>query len=196
MSGYSDETIKILLDPTISNTSLTEILVARYYAYIVRLAVSIVRTPAEAEDVAQDTFISALTRIDQLDPESNVRAWLSTIAVNKCRDLLRRRQRRQLFQSGIQMVQSFVERQPAPEEAAVQQETSVHLWAAVDQLKEKHRLPIILRYVHNLSIPEIATILETKEGTIYSRLHYACRQLGHQLELSLAGYTVPEGVVR
>lgn len=194
MSGYSDETIKILLDPTISSASLTEILVERYYAYIVRLAVSIVRSTAEAEDVAQDTFISALTRIDQLNPESNVRAWLSTIAVNKCRDLLRKRRRRQLFQSGIQMV--HIERQPAPEEAVVQQETAVRLWAAVDQLKEKHRLPIILRYVHNLSIPEIAEILETKEGTIYSRLHYACRQLGHQLELTLAGYTVPEGVVR
>jgi RNA polymerase sigma factor (sigma-70 family) len=46
----------------------------------------------------------------------------------------------------------------------------------VDSL-EKHRLPVILRYVHELSVAEIAASLGTNEGTIHSRLHYARKKL-------------------
>jgi hypothetical protein len=70
-----------------------------------------------------------------------------------------------------------------PENTAVHQEIASTLWTAVNQLKEKHCLPILLRYVHNLSIREIAEILETKEGTIHSRLHYVCQKSEAQLDL-------------
>ncbi len=56
--------------------SLTENLVAQYYPYIVRLAQSILHDPAEAEDVAQDTFITALVRIEECDSDAKFKAWL------------------------------------------------------------------------------------------------------------------------
>ena len=70
---------------------------------------------------------------------------------------------------------------PTPEDALVWNERQRSLKQAVDSLDERHRLPVLLRYVHGLSVPEIAQALDEKEGTIYSRLHYANRKLRDQL---------------
>lgn len=180
------------MDP--GDTTLTETLVTQYYPYIVRLAASILQDTAEAEDIAQETFIVALTRIDTCDPDSNLKAWLSTIAVNKCRDVLRKRKTKQAFQGMWQSLRLWAESPATPEETTVRHEAETRLWTAVNQLREKHRIPVLLRYVHNLSIREIAEILETKEGTIHSRLHYACKALGQQLEHGGFPVQVKEGV--
>ncbi len=181
-------------DSGIPEESLTELLVEQYYNYIVRLSASILHDLAEAEDVAQETFVVALTRIETIDPQINIKAWLSTIAVNKCRDILRKRKVRLKFQNVLEAVWIRSQPENLPESHAVRQETASHLWTAVDQLKEKHRLPILLRYMHNLSIREIAEILETKEGTIHSRLHYACQKLQIQLDFRDAPSKLVEGV--
>jgi RNA polymerase sigma-70 factor (ECF subfamily) len=66
---------------------------------------------------------------------------------------------------------------PNPEEALILSESQRRLKRAVDDLDDKHRLPVLLRYQHGLSVPEIAHALELSEGTVYSRLHYAHRKL-------------------
>ena len=189
-------TKRILADPSIPEESLTKMLVDQYYTYIVRLAASILRDSAEAQDVAQDTFVSALLNIESVDPNTNLKAWLSTIAVNKCRDLIRRRKVKQKFQSIMETFWDRPDPTTLPERMAMHSETASKLWTAVDQLKDKHRLPILLRYGHNLSIREIAEVLDTKEGTIHSRLHYACQKLQYQLDLGDAPSLLVEGVSR
>ncbi len=67
-----------------------------------------------------------------------------------------------------------------PERYTADKQLRGSLWQAVDSLGEKHRLPIILFYVHGLTAPEIAKVLEIREGTVYSWLHYACRKLAGQ----------------
>jgi RNA polymerase sigma-70 factor (ECF subfamily) len=64
----------------------------------------------------------------------------------------------------------------------IRDETQAQLWAAVDDLDEKHRLPVILFYVHELSVPEISVILGVNSGTVHSRLHYARKQLAARIE--------------
>jgi RNA polymerase sigma-70 factor (ECF subfamily) len=70
-----------------------------------------------------------------------------------------------------------------PEERILQSEVDRSIWAAVDNLDDKHRIPVILRYVHEFNVPEIARILDLNQGTVHSRLHYARQtlhiQLGH-----------------
>lgn len=85
----------------------------------------------------------------------------------------------------MRKVQSLFESPVLPEDAAAQSERRQHLRDAVAALPEKHRLPILLRYVHNLTAPEIAAVLKIGEGTVYSRLHYARRQLRHALQSGL-----------
>lgn len=163
----------------------TEQLVRQYYPYIVRLVNSIVTDTAEAEDIAQETFIAAMLNIDNDTPNVNYKSWLSKIAVNKARDVLRRRKVRGRWLNFWRSTQRSQTAGRLPEDIAQHNETVQQLWLAVDKLNEKHRLPIIFRYGHNLSIREIAEILEIKEGTVNSRLHNAQKQLARSLNIDL-----------
>lgn len=173
----------LLHDPSISNASLTEVLVQQYYPYIHRLAASILRDGEEANDIAQETFVTALTRIGDIGPDANFKAWLATVAVNKCRDLLRKRKRREALLRWLPRIQPGTTATRYVEQNSEANEAAQLLWEQVDQLNDKHRIPVLLRYVHNLPIRDIAHMLDTKEGTIHSRLHYACRKLARQLAL-------------
>jgi RNA polymerase sigma-70 factor (ECF subfamily) len=146
------------------------------------VAVSILRDPDEAKDATQDTFLTVMTKLDQYRIGTNFRAWLYTITVNTCRGYLRKRKTRESLTRLLTSVQALVVRPPNPEESTLQRETRSQLWAAVDRLGEKHRVTIILRMVHGLSVQEIAQVLEVREKTVYSRLYDAFRKLRHDLD--------------
>lgn len=171
-------TVDILLKPGMPDA---ETVVRDYYPYIYRLVASIVGDAAAADDIAQETFITAFERLEQFTPHTNLRAWLSTIAVNKSRDHLRREARRERLRQALQLLP--FRRALTPEQLVVRGEGQTELWAAVESLAEKHRLPLILRYVHGLPVKEIADILEIKEGTVHSRLHYACKKVAGQIQM-------------
>jgi RNA polymerase sigma-70 factor (ECF subfamily) len=166
---------------TAETAQALEILVREHYAYIRRLALTILddgsaEASADADDAAQETFITAHRALAGFRGSASLKTWLTTIAVNACRARLRKRKLRRVLQStltGLHLARQV----SSPEEAAAQNEAHRHLWQAVDSLDEKHRLPVILRYMHEMTVPEIAASLSTNEGTIYSRLHYARKAL-------------------
>ncbi|MCB9421544.1 MAG: RNA polymerase sigma factor [Ardenticatenaceae bacterium] len=159
-----------------------EALVYTYYDAIYRLALSILADADEAEDAAQETFIAADRALAQYRGQSSVKTWLFAIAINQCRHMLRQRQRRQTITDAWRLARILLPRPALPEETMTHTETGDLLRQAVAELKEKHRLPIILRYAHDLTAPEIAQILQISEGTVHSRLHYARRELKQKLE--------------
>ncbi len=164
-----------------SQEELALALMDAHFATIHHVAYSFFRNVEEADDIAQETFIVALRSIDRYRPGTSLKAWLSTIAVNLCRDQLRRRKARQTWHDAWQRLEFLRTPQPSPETHAVRSEADAELWKAVDHLGEKHSVPIILRYVHGMKAAEIAEILGVSEGTVYSRLHYACRKLESRL---------------
>ena len=174
---------QLLQQRTYSQEELAESLLDTYFATVHHVAYSILRNVEEADDIAQETFIKALRTIHQYRPGTNLKSWLSTIAVNLCRDRLRRRQARQKWHNAWHWLEDRRPPHPSPEIQTIRGEMGNELWRAVDQLGEKHSIPIMLRYVHGMKAAEIAEILGVSEGTVYSRLHYACRKLGHQLTL-------------
>src|SRR3954469_7011815 len=94
--------------------------------------------PDDAEDVFQETFISALRAYPRLRPDSNLRAWLFTIARNKAMDHHRSARRGRLPVGEV------------PERAAPASEPALgdgDLWAAVGALPEKQRAAVTLRFV-------------------------------------------------
>jgi RNA polymerase sigma-70 factor (ECF subfamily) len=159
-----------------------ERLVREHYGYLRRLALSILTDTYEAEDAVQETFIAANRSLSRFRGEASPRTWLTTIAVNICCGRLRKRKTRQGLQSALQMLHLTQSRPVSLEEAAIQQDAHRSLHQAVAALDEKHRLPILLRYVHQLSVAEIAAVLQTNPGTIYSRLHYARHMLISRLD--------------
>jgi RNA polymerase sigma-70 factor (ECF subfamily) len=154
-----------------------ENLVTAYYSYVRRLALSILDDPEEAEDAAQEAFIAASRGLASFRGQSEVKTWLTSIAVNACRGRLRKRKAHLALTTTLQSLHLARPLQPSPESLAVQREADRQLWQAVDILDEKHRLVVILRYVHELSTSEIAAALDISQGTVHSRLFYARRQL-------------------
>lgn len=157
-----------------------EALLHRYSGYIQRLSTSILRDPEEAQDVVQETFIEALVYIDRYEPGTNLKAWLSRIAVNKCLGLLRRRKMKDVLERAISDIQNI--HQNSVFETVMQAEKKSEVWSAVNTLNDKHRIPVLLYYMFDLKIREIATILDVPVGTVSSRLHYALRKLDARLQ--------------
>jgi RNA polymerase sigma-70 factor (ECF subfamily) len=168
---------QLLQRSRVSDPVVAEALVQHYYTFVYRLALSILDDPDEAEDATQEAFIAAVLNLDRYRGESSLKTWLYTIALNTCRGQLRKRKARYAMRTSWQALQALKAKPPTPEQSAMRNETDSILWRAVDDLHEKHRVPIILRYAHNLSVPEIAHILDISEGTVHSRLHYARRKL-------------------
>ncbi len=154
-----------------------ETLVHDYYADIYRLTSAILSDPDEAEDAAQETFIGAAAGLGQYRGHAKVKTWLFAIAINVCRATMRKRKSRDKLKRALLVRQTLRPRTLNPEESALQNEAHQQLWHMVNRLSEKHRLPVILHYVHDLSAAEIAEVLNIREGTVYSRLHHARRKL-------------------
>jgi RNA polymerase sigma-70 factor (ECF subfamily) len=163
--------------PNERETTNIESLVAGYSAYVRRLALSILDESGEADDAVQETFLAAYRNLERYRGESSLKTWLTSIAVNVCRGKLRKRRMQQTLQNTLEALHILSPHVATPEQEAMQNEAGRRLWQAVDSLDEKHRLVVALRYIHELSVPEIAVALDVNEGTVHSRLHYARRKL-------------------
>lgn len=160
-----------------------EALVHEHQARIYRLCLSILEDPADAEDAAQESFIAALRSLKSYRGDSAFHTWLYAITLNTCRSTLRQRKRRQVLDASL--IESSVTASTGknnPEKQMLETERSEALWQAIHKLDEKHRLPIILRYYHELSTQEIAETLGVNLGTVHSRLSNARNRLSGELK--------------
>ena len=148
---------------------------------IYRLALTILDDPDDARDAAQETFLAALRSLDTFRGQSAFSTWLAAIAINLCRTRLQRRKSRQRLQDILQALTLQRREHFTPEQAAIQTESDAALWAAIRALDEKHRIPLILRYYHDYTVPEIAQMLQIPAGTIHSRLNTARARLAGML---------------
>lgn len=176
-----------LTSSSLSGEFTAESLVREHYAYLERLCLSILGDEQEAQDAVQETLLRALLHQGKFEPGTHLRSWLTAIAINLARDMLRRRAARQRLQGVLRLVGLS----PAnTEEAVITSQRDQALWQMVNGLDEKHRLPVILRYMHCLPVSEIAHILGLSEGTVHSRLHYATLKL--QKRMAAEGSFAPE----
>jgi len=165
------------------NEHAIERLIREYQTGIFRLALSILDDPAEANEATQDAFISILRAMGSYEEKSSFKAWAYTITLNLCRSRLRKRKTIERLKNTLAAIFRIQAQKPfSPEDAIIQNEKDAALWNALAGLGEKHRIPIILRYFHDLSPFEIAEILGINEGTVHSRLHYGRERLRIELE--------------
>ncbi|MFN8387179.1 MAG: RNA polymerase sigma factor [Anaerolineales bacterium] len=155
-----------------------EIFVRRHETDVFRLAFSVLQDPSEAREAAQDTFITALKALPNYQERSSLKAWLCTIVLNVSRNRLRKRKVLEKLHNTLTVVfQIETRKQPTVEESVIQTEKEKAAWNALNELDEKHRMAMILRYFHELPVHEIAEILSVSEGTVHSRLHTARKRL-------------------
>ena len=158
------------------DASAIERLVSSYQKELYRLAFSILNDHHEAEDCTQEAFLAVLHNLDSFRGDSSFKTWLYSITINICRNRFERRKHRQRLQNILNMIFS-TQTAAHPEESAIQNESDQRLWQRIRYLDEKHRVPLILRYFHDLPVAEIAQILDVPLGTVRSRLNTARERL-------------------
>lgn len=160
-------------------TALGE-LFERYRHQVYRVALAIVRDPQVAEDILQDCFLKLHIYAHRVDPERPLMPWLYRVTANLSYTYISRHQKRNadLDQVSEQLSTSGVQ---APDRVTERNELQHDVRAAIETLANNQRIVVILHYLANMSIQDIADILDCPVGTVKSRLHYAREKLRHHL---------------
>jgi RNA polymerase sigma-70 factor (ECF subfamily) len=162
-------------------------------------AMRLTRSPDDAADLVQETFLKAFRAFDQFEPGTNCKAWLFKILTNTFINKYRRRVKERSVVEGASREsgnERFVTREPTessadPEQYFFDKLLSDDVIRSIDQLPIDFRLVVILADLQEFSYKEIAEILDCPVGTVMSRL-YRGRKL---LQKNLLSYAVESGVV-
>lgn len=153
----------------------------KYKGVIYRTALAITRDAGVAEEVLQDCFYKTYSNIHRIQPDVPLSPWLHRVAVNlSCNALKRRRNWLEPLENIAERL--FADPQHSPEQLCEQNELQGTIRDIVNDLPLKHRVVVVLHYLQDLSLPEIAAILECPVGTVKSRLHYARKVLKLEIE--------------
>ncbi len=148
-------------------------LVARHAPQVRRLTRTILGHSTDAEDAAQEAFLSAWKALDRFDPAQRLSPWLTRIALNAARDL----RRRQRVRTTEQLPETLVSTGPSPEQSAGQLLLRERLDTALAALPERQRIALVLFDVEGYSHAEVAAQLDIPEGTARSEVFHARRRM-------------------
>lgn len=158
------------------NSSAFELLVRSVQRPVYGLCLRLLRTEAEAAEVAQETFLRAYQNLGKYDEARPFDLWVLAIARNLCLDLLRRRAKH-----SPDPIEDFKETLPSGEDTAeaqaIQQQERLTLEAAVATLPPDDREVLALYYVQKRTTKEIAQVMGVAPGTIMARLFRAREKL-------------------
>ncbi len=155
----------------------------RYNRRLFRIARSVVADDHLAEDVLQESYIRAFTKIDSFQ-SGNFPAWLGRIVLNEARMLLRKRRRETSVDDPESYIAAPTNRMTimnesyGPFHATANAELAGHLEQAIDRLPENFRSVFVLRAVEQLSVNETARMLALPEATVKTRFHRARKMIG------------------
>ena len=144
-------------------------------------ALKMIKNPDDAMDVTQESFITAFKKIKSLqNPEAFI-SWLYRITANNCKDLFNKHNRYCLLGDDEFGLTESEDEATLPAEVIDKEETSRLMKGIIEKLPEAQKSCVIFYYFNELSIKEIAEILECSEGTIKSRLNYARKQIKEEV---------------
>ena len=139
-------------------------------AEILRAAYRILGNWADAEDVAQETFVRLNRHGVDFASDALLRSWLYRVAVNLCLD--RKRSSRK-----FEEVREFVAHEPSAESITIRAQQREQVMTALESLPRKERAAVVLREIEGLSTSEVATILGSSEATVRSQIASALGKL-------------------
>jgi RNA polymerase sigma-70 factor (ECF subfamily) len=176
--------IEIIEKVNKGDTSAFETLVQKYESRIYTLCRYMLKSPQDAEDAAQDTFVKAFQGLKHFTPTSTFYTWLYRIAVNTCLDFKRKTSLQSFYFSAdarnkLDMVPSKI---PSPESAYAAKESIRALRTALNSISDKLRVVIVLKEIEGLPYEEIAKILDVSVGTVKSRISRAREELRKIME--------------
>jgi len=160
-------------------------LVVRWERPIFALAYRVIGREEDARDVCQDTFLRAYRALGGFKGQAKFSSWLYRIALNLCRDWIRRERRTPVAQApeGVDLIELAGETSPSDsvEELVARREIGRAVARAMADLPEEQRTAIILKEYHGLTFQEIADMLECPLSTVKTRLYQGLSVLRRQL---------------
>jgi RNA polymerase sigma-70 factor (ECF subfamily) len=161
-------------------------LVLRWERSIYALAYRVLGREEDARDVCQETFLRAFRGLSAFRGQAKFSSWLYRIALNLCRDAIRRERRTPLVavSEGLDAAE-LAAQQPSPapsaEDLVAQAELSRYVAAAMRRLPEDQRMAIVLKEYHGLTFQEIADLMSCPLSTAKTRLYQGLSVLRREL---------------
>ena len=172
----------VVRDVRAGNRQAFGLLVQTYQRRLFGLALMMVRQPAGAEDVTQNAFVRAYTRLDMYDARQPFYPWLATIAVRLAQNWLREHGRA-LRREGTALADTPEPASPAAGlQLLIRDEESRRLWRAVAALPSGERTAVILYYRDEMAVRDVARVLGVTTGTVKTWLFRARRRLRQRIE--------------
>ncbi len=157
------------------DTKTFETYIDTYKSLVYTICLSFVKNPYDAEDLAQEAFVSAYKSFAKFDPK-NPKSWFATIAANKCRDFLKNPARRVVTVDNDDL--AYIRDKDASVEEQVEQAAAEERAAQLcSQLKEPYRSVAVAYYCHDETITEISARTGDNRKTIATRLYRAKEML-------------------
>lgn len=157
------------------------------------LCMKLLKNPDNACDLTQDTFVKAFSSLNSLQNPHALSSWILTIAANLCKDFLKK-SNRFCFVSEVDEAENIIfntedtDASVIPEQAADNAETRRLVMDIIDRLPDGQRMAIILFYYNEMSISQIAEVLECNEAAVKARLYYGRQKIKQEvLELEKKG---------
>lgn len=154
-------------------------IIRRHNQKLYRLARSIIRNDGEAEDIVQETYVTAFAHLSSFRGDASLATWLSRIAINEALGRLRKRQRAQTVMleapaNDAQIIPFPLTAGPDdPERTMAQRQILALVEQATDALPDVYRTVFVARVIEGLSLEETAELLGLKPQTVKTRLHRA-----------------------
>lgn len=160
-------------------------LVLLYQTKVYNLALNYVKSPEEANDLAQDIFVTVYKSLGNLRERNKFTSWLYQIAINHCRNRYKKLSRRGYFSNiSLDDEETFIQivGDEGPEKTLQQENTIRIVRSAIDAMGETEKEILILRDLQELAYEEISAILDIPLGTVKSKLNRARSSLKDRLK--------------
>ncbi len=191
--NYTDqELVQKTLDGDADSFS---ILVQRYQKQIYSLTYRLTNDPEDARDLAQEVFIHIFNVLGKYDQDRKFFSWMYKVATNVCYNALRRGKTEQqavALDKVIEITPLVARNEAQPEEYYERRETQELVRKAVAELPDKYRLPLVLRYLEDMSYKEIGEYMDLPVTTIETRLYRGKALLQKRLQILEKGGLVHE----
>ncbi|CAG5083403.1 RNA polymerase sigma factor [Parvicella tangerina] len=135
-----------------------------------------------AEDFMQELFTKIIHKPNLFNVNRSFKTWIYSIANNMCKNEYRKQEVRKGTSNNLNENISVANDTPAPDKKHDQGVFNDRLKEELNNLSDNHKNTFILRFKHDLSIKEIAEIMETSEGTVKSRIFYTLKKLSENLK--------------
>ena len=156
-----------------------EVLFKKYREQVARLVYSIVKHEALVQDIVQEVFLLVFRHLSKFRQHAAFKTWIYRITVNESLRQLERARRWQPLPDGdaerskIPSTLIVFENGESPERVLIDGEQKALVHDALNSIRPHHRTILVLYYLEDLSVQEIAEVLEIPEGSVKSRLFYA-----------------------